>query len=242
MMARYYSSSLGRFMAVDPGNDTNLEDPQSWNRYIYVRNNPLTFVDPTGKATEEKKTLHAEASSNNDATKGEASAVVLKGKVTGSAGSVEVAAGSASAEVHQGSKIGSSAEASALSGTVTIGKPGGVATAEGTVKMASVSAEGGVGGSATTEKLGVEGSAGATAAITQGSATGTISVGIPGTSMTFNITATGEAGVGASATGHAGVYLGTSGGGVSFGAKMGAPLFTGGSIGVSIEPASVKKP
>jgi RHS repeat-associated protein len=50
MMARYYSSSLGRFMAVDPGRDTKLEDPQSWNKYTYVRNNPLKFTDPDGKA------------------------------------------------------------------------------------------------------------------------------------------------------------------------------------------------
>jgi len=49
MMARYYSSSLARFMAVDPGNDTQLENPQSWNKYAYVRNNPLNSTDPTGQ-------------------------------------------------------------------------------------------------------------------------------------------------------------------------------------------------
>jgi RHS repeat-associated protein len=48
MLARYYSSSLGRFMAVDPGDDTALEDPQSWNRFAYVRNNPLRYSDPQG--------------------------------------------------------------------------------------------------------------------------------------------------------------------------------------------------
>ncbi len=48
MLARYYSSSLGRFMAVDPGDDTALGDPQSWNRYAYVRNNPVGASDPTG--------------------------------------------------------------------------------------------------------------------------------------------------------------------------------------------------
>jgi RHS repeat-associated protein len=49
MMARYYSSSLGRFMAVDPGNDTDPENPQSWNKYSYVRNNPILLNDPTGE-------------------------------------------------------------------------------------------------------------------------------------------------------------------------------------------------
>jgi RHS repeat-associated protein len=48
MMARYYSSSLARFMAVDPGDDTDPEDPQSWNKYAYVRNNPLNTTDPKG--------------------------------------------------------------------------------------------------------------------------------------------------------------------------------------------------
>ena len=48
MLARYYSSSLGRFLAVDPGDDTALEDPQSWNKYAYVGNNPLGRIDPTG--------------------------------------------------------------------------------------------------------------------------------------------------------------------------------------------------
>jgi len=49
MMARYYSSSLGRFMAVEPGDDTQVDNPQSWNKYSYVRNNPLSNVDPDGR-------------------------------------------------------------------------------------------------------------------------------------------------------------------------------------------------
>jgi len=45
--ARYYSSSLGRFMTPDPlGGD--LTNPQSLNRYAYAWNNPVTFTDPTG--------------------------------------------------------------------------------------------------------------------------------------------------------------------------------------------------
>ena len=32
--------------------DENLVDPQRWNRYSYVRNNPLRYVDPTGEIIE----------------------------------------------------------------------------------------------------------------------------------------------------------------------------------------------
>jgi RHS repeat-associated protein len=45
--ARYYNQRLGRFMSGDPlGGD--ITDPQSLNRYAYVRNNPINFIDPTG--------------------------------------------------------------------------------------------------------------------------------------------------------------------------------------------------
>jgi RHS repeat-associated protein len=51
--ARYFGSSLGRFMSPDPPLlDQHIADPQSWNLYSYVRNNPLSFVDPTGNAVE----------------------------------------------------------------------------------------------------------------------------------------------------------------------------------------------
>jgi len=47
--ARYYSSTMGRFMTPDPLlNSGRPWDPQSWNRYSYVRNNPLSNIDPTG--------------------------------------------------------------------------------------------------------------------------------------------------------------------------------------------------
>ncbi|MCA1568252.1 MAG: hypothetical protein LC803_21930 [Acidobacteria bacterium] len=63
---RYYLSTAGRFTTVDPFNivletqnaedknearlqfDTYLNDPQRWNRYAYVLNNPLKYVDPDG--------------------------------------------------------------------------------------------------------------------------------------------------------------------------------------------------
>jgi len=52
--ARYYASQAGRFTTVDPFLDQQkaLFDPQQWNRYTYVRNNPLRYVDPDGRAIE----------------------------------------------------------------------------------------------------------------------------------------------------------------------------------------------
>lgn len=48
---RYFGSSLGHFMTPDPPlMDQHIADPQSWNLYSYVRNNPLSFVDPDGNA------------------------------------------------------------------------------------------------------------------------------------------------------------------------------------------------
>ena len=47
--ARYYSSSLGRFLSPDPENaGASPDSPQSWNAYSYVLNNPLKYIDPDG--------------------------------------------------------------------------------------------------------------------------------------------------------------------------------------------------
>jgi RHS repeat-associated protein len=45
--ARYDASSMGRFMTPDPLGG-HQEDPQTLNKYAYVRNNPLNLTDPTG--------------------------------------------------------------------------------------------------------------------------------------------------------------------------------------------------
>jgi RHS repeat-associated protein len=47
---RYYASSMGRWISPDPGwiLAVHKGDPQTWNMYSYVANNPLGFVDPYG--------------------------------------------------------------------------------------------------------------------------------------------------------------------------------------------------
>lgn len=47
--ARYYLNVLGRWGSPDPLLSSGTPDsPQTWNRYSYVLNNPLSFIDPTG--------------------------------------------------------------------------------------------------------------------------------------------------------------------------------------------------
>ncbi len=57
--ARYYSSAQGRFTSPDPLERLMLDEkkqalfftnPQRWNKYVYVLNNPLRNVDPDGLA------------------------------------------------------------------------------------------------------------------------------------------------------------------------------------------------
>lgn len=47
MNGRVYDPAIGRFMSADP-HGGGFDASQSWNRYAYVSNRPLTLVDPTG--------------------------------------------------------------------------------------------------------------------------------------------------------------------------------------------------
>lgn len=51
MRARYYVASVGRFASADTI-IPNPANPQSWNRFSYVNNNPLKYRDPSGHALE----------------------------------------------------------------------------------------------------------------------------------------------------------------------------------------------
>jgi RHS repeat-associated protein len=51
MHARYYAVKWGRFLSVDPviNFDRVMTNPQGWNRYVYVSNNPINKFDPDGR-------------------------------------------------------------------------------------------------------------------------------------------------------------------------------------------------
>jgi RHS repeat-associated protein len=101
--ARYYASSMGRFMSPDwsakvmPVPYASLGNPQSLNLYAYVGNNPLIHIDPdghwdislqlnvtkdinTGKVESTKWEFSASASKEGDNGASLASQLGLKGK------------------------------------------------------------------------------------------------------------------------------------------------------------------
>ena len=49
-LARNYTSQFGRFLQPDPAGTAAADpmNPESWNRYAYVTNNPTNFIDPSG--------------------------------------------------------------------------------------------------------------------------------------------------------------------------------------------------
>ena len=47
MGARYYASGMGRWITEDPYRGS-IDDPLSLNLYVFVRNSPLIYVDPSG--------------------------------------------------------------------------------------------------------------------------------------------------------------------------------------------------
>lgn len=56
MQARYYSPRLGRFLTPDNVIPDPL-NPQSYNRYSYVYNNPIRLTDPSGNSPQDLKEI-----------------------------------------------------------------------------------------------------------------------------------------------------------------------------------------
>ena len=59
-IARTFGPGQGRFQSVDPGNaGADPSNPQTWNAYAYVGNNPLSYTDPSGMFIEAAGPLSA---------------------------------------------------------------------------------------------------------------------------------------------------------------------------------------
>ena len=58
--ARYYASTMGRFLSPDPIriSSAHLENPQRWNEYAYGLNNPLINVDIDGRFSTDGRVAH----------------------------------------------------------------------------------------------------------------------------------------------------------------------------------------
>ncbi len=81
--ARMSNYLHGRFTSPDPfRNDTKLEDPQSMNKYVFVRNRPTFLVDPTGKKAEVKVTYNKETKTYDVNVKASFGVYVAKGKLS----------------------------------------------------------------------------------------------------------------------------------------------------------------
>ena len=68
MLARYFGSSLGRFVSVDPLTDSARPGSfQSWNRYSYAKSSPLNRIDPDG-LTDIEITINRQRETANSTT------------------------------------------------------------------------------------------------------------------------------------------------------------------------------
>ena len=68
--ARYYANTQARFTSPDPlMASAHLIEPQSWNRYAYVHNNPVALTDPLGLDTTDNGTEEDDQEPKKPATK-----------------------------------------------------------------------------------------------------------------------------------------------------------------------------
>jgi RHS repeat-associated protein len=71
--ARYYANRLARFSILDPLSGST-SDPQSLNRYLYSRNDPINLIDPTGMLYEVCQLISTDDNGGSDPNAGYAEA------------------------------------------------------------------------------------------------------------------------------------------------------------------------
>jgi RHS repeat-associated protein len=226
--ARYYASSMGRFMSPDwsakyePVPYAKLDNPQSLNLYGYVLNNPLSHADPDGHQCDTCQKVWSWLTSSHSAS-ASASAAVAQGSSTSGPLSVTAKLGTAQAGASASYGTNTSVSAKAgVSGTATTINEGTHSTTQVDSLTANASANAGVGlgGKA---GVGISAGAGANADVLSASQTETLKIG----PVTITGTATGNVGLGANAS----FSLGT--GGISASAGL-TPGYGGAlSLGVS---------
>ena len=80
--ARYFSGAQGRFTRPDePLIDQDESDPQSWNLYSYIRNNPLSSTDPTGRKCVQTNNGWAHDGTGGPRGRGSGTAPPLRGSI-----------------------------------------------------------------------------------------------------------------------------------------------------------------
>jgi RHS repeat-associated protein len=141
MGGRVYDPRLGRFIQADPF----VEDPylpQTLNRYTYVRNNPLSYTDPSGYFTTQQAVFMIAAIAVTVATGGAAVSAFAAGNFA--AGAAVAAVGGFSASIIQGGSLKQSLF-SAFTAVVTAGV-GGYAQAAELGRVGTAVAQGAAGG------------------------------------------------------------------------------------------------
>jgi uncharacterized protein RhaS with RHS repeats len=116
MQQRYYDPVIGRFYSNDPVGFT-ADNPMSFNRYLYVNNNPYKYKDPEGESL-----VHAVAFAvgaavsmyqTYNSTGGDVTATLKSGAIGGVSAALSLSPGGLATNVMKSFAVGSVADATA---------------------------------------------------------------------------------------------------------------------------------